>query len=141
MIKLAHCPDKNGKCDDAPIKNSIGNDSQKFIRAVKNVSRINFGASEGIGGPCSAFARVHAISRFWHRHTIPHVLKNTIVPSPPPTLMLSVRFPAPGAARNFKTSHEATTTTTRIGMAKTQPLLIALVPACSSPCSAPKQIT
>jgi hypothetical protein len=55
--------------------------------------------------------------------------------------MLNVRFPAPGAAKNLRSTQHAAITTIAISGASTQPLLIAPVPALSNPCNAPKQIT
>jgi hypothetical protein len=57
-------PDKNGKCADAAIKNIMGKLSQKLICMVRVAVWASFSASGGMGVPCSADARVHAISRF-----------------------------------------------------------------------------
>src|SRR5260370_24463643 len=69
------------------MKNSIGNESHKDVRAVRNPHRIILSASGGIGVPCSAAARVHAINLFCTRQTTPHVFSNITSPSPPPTLI------------------------------------------------------
>src|SRR5258707_10033061 len=68
------------------MKNSIGNESHNDVRAVRNPQRIIRSASGGIGVPCSAAARVHAINLFCTRQTTPQVLISIINPRPPPTL-------------------------------------------------------
>src|SRR5712671_1035167 len=101
-----YCPDKNGKCAEAPIKNNNGNISMKLICIASVAICASFAASGGMGVPCSADARVQTISRFWHLHTMPQTLKNNIVPSPPPIEIESVRLLTPGCASNDTTSQE-----------------------------------
>src|ERR1700716_2213185 len=99
-------PERNGKCAEAAMKNSIGKLSQRLICIVSVAICPSFSASGGMGAPCATEARVHAISRFWHRQAMPQTLKNRMVPSPPPMEIESVRLLTPGCANNETTSHE-----------------------------------
>ncbi len=80
--------------------------------------RASFVASGGIGVPCSALARVQAIRRFWQRHTMPQTLSSMIVAIPPPKLIESVRFPAPGTAIQESSIHPVAITTIAVNDAQ-----------------------
>src|SRR5467141_961846 len=99
-------PERNGKCAEAAMKNSMGKLSQKLICIVSVAICPSFAASGGMGVPCSTEDRVHAINLFWHRQEIPQTLKNNIVPNPPPMAIESVRLPTPGCANSDTTSHD-----------------------------------
>src|SRR5712664_3540069 len=101
------------------MKNSIGNESHNDVRAVRNPQRINRSASAGIGVPCSAAARVHAINLFWTRQTTPQVFSSMTNPSPPPTLI--ARCPLEMLAPPFSasTSQEAAITIAPIPIVRT----------------------
>lgn len=52
------------KCEDAPIRNSIGIDSQVLVRDAKKAIRASFAESAGTAVPFSALSAVQDIIRF-----------------------------------------------------------------------------
>src|SRR6266404_3789555 len=72
------------KCDDAPMKNSIGTESQVFVRDARNAIRASAADSGGTAVPFSALSAVQEIIRFWFGQMIPHTLNNITNPIAPP---------------------------------------------------------
>ena len=72
------------------MKNSMGNDSQKFIREVRKASRAIFAASAGMASPWEA-AMFQRMIFFCMRQMMPHTLSIMNQPSPPPMPMESAR--------------------------------------------------
>src|SRR5258708_38707195 len=101
------------------MKKSIGDESHNDVRAVRTPQRIKRSASAGIGVPCSAAARVHAINLFCTRQTTPQVFSSMTSPSPPPTLI--ARCPLETLAPPFSasTSQEAAVTIAPIPIVRT----------------------
>src|SRR6266550_4304741 len=86
---------KIGKWLAAPMKNSMGIESQALVRDARNARRAHFGRSAGAGVPDSAVARVAAMIFFWSGQMIIHTFMNMIMPSPPPTAIAIVRLLPP----------------------------------------------
>src|SRR5262245_20363900 len=87
--------EKIGKWLAAPMKKSMGIESQAFVREARKARRAHFGISAGAGAPLSAVAFVAAMMRFWSGQMIIHTFRNMMVPSPPPIMMDRVRLDAP----------------------------------------------
>src|SRR5277367_410941 len=100
----------------------MGNESQNPTRDARNPQRASRAASSGIGVPCSAYARVHAINRFCTRHTTPHVFSSIRNPIPPPTLIAKCEFDDIGLEFNSSTTHDAAITIAVIATARTHGL-------------------
>src|ERR1700689_2782784 len=105
------------------MKKSMGNDSQKPTREARNPQRASRAASSGMGVPCSALARVQAISFFCTRHTTPHAFSSIRKPNPPPTLIDRCAFETSAPLFKSRMIHEASITMGAIEIARTQELL------------------
>src|SRR5579863_3278625 len=103
------------------MKNSIGKDNHIPNRPIRNIRRINLGASGCMGAPPSAMVIQPAIFFSDRERTIENT--NKTVPIPPPTPMHSVRLLVPGLERNPSTSHPMADTRIVATSARTQPLL------------------
>ena len=112
------------------MKKSIGIDIQNPVRDARNAQRAKYAASGGIGVPCSALARVHAISRFCARQIIPHAFSSISSPIPPP--MLIARWPLDDCGFAFSTStiHDAATAIAAIAIVRTHAL--SSIPVCGN---------
>ena len=86
---------KIGKWLAAPMKKSIGIESQAFVRDARNARRAHFGMSAGAGAPVSAVAFVAAMIFFWSGQMIIQTFMNITRPIPPPIAMEIDRLLAP----------------------------------------------
>jgi hypothetical protein len=83
-----------GKWLAAPMKNSIGTESQVLVRDARNARRAQRGCSAGAGVPAAA-AIVAAMIFFCRGQMIIQTFMNMTVPSPPPIRIESRRLLAP----------------------------------------------
>src|ERR1700693_4315338 len=74
----SHCgtAPKIGKWLAAPMKKSIGTESQAFVREARNARRAHFGMSAGAGAPVSAVAFVAAMIFCWSGQMIIQTFMN-----------------------------------------------------------------
>src|SRR5579863_4606767 len=112
------------------MKKSIGIENQNPARDARNAQRASRAASGGIGVPCSALARVHAINLFWTRQIIPHAFSSINNPIPPPMLMDKCAFDDSGLAFNTSTAQHAARAITTIAVTRTHEL--SRIPVCGS---------
>ena len=107
-----------------------GSDIQKPVRDARNAQRAKCAASGGIGVPCSALARVQAISRFCARQIIPQAFSSISRPMPPPILIARCPLDDCGFAFSTSTIQEAATAMAAIAIVRTHGLL--RIPLCGN---------